>query len=184
MISDRFPARPIHFTKCHHRETIKKRPVLSARSFFSEIIYHFSQGHTGTPCPAVLPARCGPDFRASSFMNRGAPPLSPVHACWIVLAVIPHLSPASAAVITFSRSLFTVLSLLLRTIKKNCQSDKDWQFFSCRYGDPREIRTPDTLIRSQVLYPAELLGQMSTWLYYHRKCIKARDKGELLFIPL
>ena len=50
-------------------------------------------------------------------------------------------------------------------------------------GDPREIRTPDTLIRSQVLYPAELLGQMSTWLYYHRKCIKARDKGELLFIP-
>ena len=57
--------------------------------------------------------------------------------------------------------LFTVLSLLLRTIKKNCQSDKDWQFFSCRYGDPREIRTPDTLIRSQVLYPAELLGHMA-----------------------
>lgn len=28
-------------------------------------------------------------------------------------------------------------------------------------GDPREIRTPDTLIRSQVLYPAELLGQMA-----------------------
>ena len=27
-------------------------------------------------------------------------------------------------------------------------------------GDPREIRTPDTLIRSQVLYPAELLGQI------------------------
>ena len=28
-------------------------------------------------------------------------------------------------------------------------------------GDPREIRTPDTLIRSQVLYPAELLGHMA-----------------------
>ena len=28
------------------------------------------------------------------------------------------------------------------------------------FGDPREIRTPDTLIRSQVLYPAELLGQI------------------------
>ena len=27
-------------------------------------------------------------------------------------------------------------------------------------GDPREIRTPDTLIRSQVLYPAELLGHI------------------------
>ena len=27
-------------------------------------------------------------------------------------------------------------------------------------GDPREIRTPDTLIRSQVLYPAELLGRI------------------------
>ena len=29
------------------------------------------------------------------------------------------------------------------------------------FGDPREIRTPDTLIRSQVLYPAELLGHMA-----------------------
>ena len=28
-------------------------------------------------------------------------------------------------------------------------------------GDPREIRTPDTLIRSQVLYPAELLGHVA-----------------------
>ena len=28
------------------------------------------------------------------------------------------------------------------------------------FGDPREIRTPDTLIRSQVLYPAELLGRI------------------------
>ena len=32
--------------------------------------------------------------------------------------------------------------------------------FSGFHGDPREIRTPDTLIRSQVLYPAELLGQI------------------------
>ena len=30
------------------------------------------------------------------------------------------------------------------------------------FGDPREIRTPDTLIRSQVLYPAELLGHITT----------------------
>ena len=29
------------------------------------------------------------------------------------------------------------------------------------FGDPREIRTPDTLIRSQVLYPAELLGHVA-----------------------
>ena len=28
-------------------------------------------------------------------------------------------------------------------------------------GDPGEIRTPDTLIRSQVLYPAELLGHVA-----------------------
>ena len=28
-------------------------------------------------------------------------------------------------------------------------------------GDPREIRTPDALIRSQVLYPAELLGHVA-----------------------
>ena len=32
--------------------------------------------------------------------------------------------------------------------------------FSGFHGDPRGIRTPDTLIRSQVLYPAELLGQI------------------------
>ena len=29
------------------------------------------------------------------------------------------------------------------------------------FGDPGEIRTPDTLIRSQVLYPAELLGHVA-----------------------
>ena len=33
--------------------------------------------------------------------------------------------------------------------------------FSGFHGDPREIRTPDTLIRSQVLYPAELLGHVA-----------------------
>ena len=49
-------------------------------------------------------------------------------------------------------SLFTVFGVLLqkkRTIP---------QYRS--FGDPREIRTPDTLIRSQVLYPAELLGHI------------------------
>lgn len=34
-------------------------------------------------------------------------------------------------------------------------------FQSMLFGDPGEIRTPDTLIRSQVLYPAELLGHMA-----------------------
>ena len=42
-----------------------------------------------------------------------------------------------------------------QTIKKH--SPQTVLFF----GDPREIRTPDTLIRSQVLYPAELLGHMA-----------------------
>ena len=36
-----------------------------------------------------------------------------------------------------------------------------WSVLAFQAGDPREIRTPDTLIRSQVLYPAELLGHVA-----------------------
>lgn len=42
-------------------------------------------------------------------------------------------------------------------LKHNCLSRQNK---SGVVGDPREIRTPDTLIRSQVLYPAELLGRI------------------------
>ncbi len=33
------------------------------------------------------------------------------------------------------------------------------------HGVPGEIRTPDLLIRSQALYPAELRAQMSWWAH-------------------
>ncbi len=39
------------------------------------------------------------------------------------------------------------------------------------YGTPEGIRTPDPLVRSQVLYPAELLSHSavsSTHILYHR----------------
>lgn len=116
MISARFPARPIHFTKCHHRETIKKLPALSARSFFSEIIYHFSQGHTGIHALRVT-SQMPPDFRAFSFVNRERTTFI-ASTCLLnrPCGHSPHLASASAAVITFSRLLFTVLFLLVRTI--------------------------------------------------------------------
>ncbi len=41
--------------------------------------------------------------------------------------------------------------------EKSQHRDRYW----LQAGDPREIRTPDTLIRSQVLYPAELLGHVA-----------------------
>ena len=40
--------------------------------------------------------------------------------------------------------------------------------FSKRIGAPEGIRTPDLLIRSQTLYPAELRAHFSSaWLFYH-----------------
>ena len=116
MISACFPDRPIHFTKCHHLETIKKLPALSARSFFSEIIYHFSQGHTGLHAlPCYQPDAAGLSGR---FLCKPGRTTFIASTCLLnrPYGHSPHLSPASAAVITFSRLLFTVLFLLVRTI--------------------------------------------------------------------
>ena len=45
-------------------------------------------------------------------------------------------------------------------------------------GGPRRIRTPDPLIRSQVLYPAELSVRLAGM--YRCECMIARDKIGLL----
>ena len=59
-------------------------------------------------------------------------------------------------------SLPTQISHLNSQICLFSQQQKSSDFHHCfQPGDPREIRTPDTLIRSQVLYPAELLGHMA-----------------------
>jgi hypothetical protein len=55
-------------------------------------------------------------------------------------------------------STLTPARACLRALIHNKKSAK--LLFSGFHGDPRGIRTPDTLIRSQVLYPAELLGQI------------------------
>ena len=39
-------------------------------------------------------------------------------------------------------------------------------FKMCKHGTPEGIRTPDLLVRSQTLYPAELLALLSTSLLY------------------
>ena len=43
--------------------------------------------------------------------------------------------------------------------------------FNLSFGAPEETRTPDLLIRSQTLYPAELPAQMRSFepqdIYYH-----------------
>ena len=51
---------------------------------------------------------------------------------------------------------FFIFTILFAQIK----TDSPFPVLSV-FGDPGEIRTPDTLIRSQVLYPAELLGHVA-----------------------
>src|ERR1700735_2653438 len=44
-------------------------------------------------------------------------------------------------------------------------------------GAPGEIRTPDPLVRSQMLYPAELRARCSKPLYYSELCFYAATTG-------
>ena len=49
------------------------------------------------------------------------------------------------------------------------------------FGTPEGIRTPDLLVRSQTLYPAELPAHMpllGTYLSYHKKIVMSSDFGK------
>ncbi len=48
------------------------------------------------------------------------------------------------------------------TKQKSCRQQSTGFLF----GTPRGIRTPDPLVRSQILYPAELLAHISTPIYF------------------
>ncbi len=47
----------------------------------------------------------------------------------------------------------------------------------CSFGAPGEIRTPDRLVRSQVLYPAELRALCLAWGRSSRRGAHLTDLG-------
>ncbi len=58
----------------------------------------------------------------------------------------------------------------------------------CSYGAPGEIRTPDRLVRSQVLYPAELRARKAVhYLEARSRCQVDADKAQkhiIYMIPI
>ena len=60
---------------------------------------------------------------------------------------------------TFPNLFIIFICLYSLSFSAQIKTDSPFPVLSV-FGDPGEIRTPDTLIRSQVLYPAELLGRI------------------------
>ena len=116
MISDRFPARPIHFTKCHHRETIKKAASLIRPQLFLRNHISFFSGPYRRSMPCRVTSQMRPGLSGLFLYKPGRTTF--IASTCLLNRPCDHSPsvPASAAVITFSRLLFTVLSLLLRTI--------------------------------------------------------------------
>lgn len=61
---------------------------------------------------------------------------------------------------TFPNLFIIFICLYSLSFSAQIKTDSPFPVLSV-FGDPGEIRTPDTLIRSQVLYPAELLGHVA-----------------------
>jgi hypothetical protein len=71
-----------------------------------------------------------------------------------------------------SIAFFSIVIFIKNAVKKTDKSDnkkahKNVRFF--KFGAPKEIRTPDPLVRSQVLYPAELWAHCFIAKYFTLK---------------
>ena len=77
------------------------------------------------------------------------------------------------------KTVVTAYQLILNEDKLD-KHEKGSQSLNCKplfFGAPKEIRTPDPLVRSQVLYPAELWAHA---VHYTRYCIFLKAKPTLI----